>query len=33
MGSKIRFIDLLIAIISPELRQSFLLSSNTVFMF
>jgi hypothetical protein len=24
---------LLIAIISPELRQSFLLSSNTVFMF
>ena len=32
-GSKIRFILLLIWIISPLIRQSFLLSSSTVFMF
>jgi hypothetical protein len=33
IGSKIRFIDLLMAMIYPELRHSFLLSSSTVFMF
>ena len=33
IGSKIIFIVLFIAMISPELRQSFLLSSSTVFIF
>lgn len=33
IGSKITFIFLFIAMISPELRQSFLLSSSTVFIF
>ena len=33
IGSKIRFITRDIAMISPLIRQSFLLSSSTVFMF
>ena len=33
MTSKIMFISALMAMISPELRHSFLLSSSTVFMF
>ena len=33
IGSKIRFMRSLMAMISPLTRQSFLLSSSTVFMF